>query len=45
MTNLQDGHTLVLAGHGCDEGGPYLSLNDVEARAKVRFAVRGKRCV
>ena len=42
MTNLQDGHTLVLAGHGCDEGGPYLSLNDVEARAKVRFAVRGK---
>ena len=42
MTRLRGGHTMVLAGHGFDGEGPYLSLNDMEARAKVRYHVRGK---
>ena len=42
MTNLQDGHTLVLAGHGCDEGGPYLPSTTSRRVRRCAFAVRGK---
>lgn len=34
--------TTVLAGHGFDEKGPYLLINDIEKEAQHRFSVRNK---
>lgn len=42
MTNLMGGRTAVLAGHGFDETGPYLLVNDVDAGAQRRFPVLGR---
>ena len=42
MTRFLNGRTAVLAGHGFDESGPYLLVNDVERQAQVRFAVLGR---
>lgn len=42
MASFRPGNTLVLAGHGFDEEGPYLKINDMTQREQVRFYVRGK---
>lgn len=42
MARYRAGHTTVLAGHGFDEAGPYLLLNDVDAGMQERFFVRGR---
>ena len=43
MTRFINGRTTVLAGHGFDDAtGPYLLVNDVDAREQHRFAVRGR---
>ena len=42
MSRYLNGHTAVLAGHGFDESGPYLMVNDIDAGAQYRFAVRGR---
>ncbi|RNL46902.1 DUF2797 domain-containing protein [Paraeggerthella hongkongensis] len=42
MTNFLHGRTAVLAGHGFDESGPYLLINDVDRAEQLRFSVLGK---
>lgn len=42
MTQYRQGHTAVLAGHGFDDAGPYLTINDVDAGVVNRFPVLGK---
>lgn len=42
MTRYLQGHTAVLAGHGFDGEGPYLTINDADAGAVHRFPVRGR---
>lgn len=42
MSQYLSGRTVVLAGHGFDEAGPYLTFNDVDACAQGRYHVRGK---
>lgn len=42
MTNFLHGRTAVLAGHGFDENGPYLLINDVDRAEQLRFSVLGK---
>lgn len=42
MTHYRQGHTAVLAGHGFDDAGPYLTINDVDAGTVNRFPVLGK---
>lgn len=42
MSKYLSGRTVVLAGHGFDEAGPYLTFNDVEACAQERYHLRGK---
>ncbi len=42
MTRYNGDHTIVLAGHGFDEAGPYLSLNDIESNVQKRYPVQGK---
>lgn len=41
MARFEPGHTLVLAGHGFDERGPYLAINDMTSARQVRYGVRG----
>ena len=42
MARFQDAHTTVLAGHGFDDAGPYLLMNDIDNATQHRFSVRGK---
>lgn len=42
MTNFANGRTIVLAGHGFAESGPYLLVNDVEQGTQHRFPVLGE---
>ena len=42
MMRLENGRTVVLAGHGYSNTDPYLLLNDIEEGTQYRFAVRGK---
>ncbi len=42
MTTNEQGAFAVMAGHGCDERGPFLLLNDRALGRQVRFDVRGK---
>lgn len=42
MTRYSDDHTIVLAGYGFDEAGPYLSLNDIEEGEQRRYPVQGR---
>ena len=42
MTKFAQGTTMVLAGHGFAESGPYLLINDVERETQQRFFVRGE---
>lgn len=42
MARFQDAHTTVLAGHGFDDAGPYLLINDIDDATQHRFSVRGK---
>lgn len=42
MTHYHAGNTVVLAGHGFDEQGPYLLLNDLDAVSQERLHVRGR---
>lgn len=40
MTRFHGTHTTVLAGHGFDEAGPYLLINDIDEATQHRFSVR-----
>lgn len=42
MTQFANGRTMVLAGHGFAESGPYLLINDVEQGMQHRFTVLGE---
>lgn len=42
MTRFHGTHTTVLAGHGFDEAGPYLLINDIDEATQHRFSVRGR---
>ena len=42
MDNIETGRAAVLAGHGCDEDGPYLLVNDRVRNVQVRVGVRGR---
>lgn len=42
MARFRPGHKLVLRGHGFDEAGPHLTLNDLDANEVVRYPVRGR---
>ena len=42
MDNIETGRAAVLAGHGCDEDGPYLLVNDRVRNVQVRVSVRGR---
>lgn len=42
MENSNDVRPDVLAGHGCDESGPYLLVNDRARNVQERFDVRGR---
>lgn len=42
MSRYLSGHTVVLAGSGFDETGPYMSLNDVEDNQQRRYYVQDK---
>lgn len=42
MSRFSGTHTTVFAGHGFDEAGPYLLLNDIDAETQHRFSVLGK---
>ena len=42
MATDEQGAFAVMAGHGCDEQGPFLLLNDRALGRQVRFDVRGK---
>lgn len=42
MDNIETGRAAVLAGHGCDENGPYLLVNDRVRNVQVRVSVRGR---
>ncbi|MFR1641131.1 MAG: hypothetical protein ACLSVD_19555 [Eggerthellaceae bacterium] len=42
MTDFENGRASVLAGHGCDESGPYLLVNDRARNVQERFDVRGR---
>lgn len=42
MTRFHGTHTTVLAGHGFDEEGPYLLINDIDEATQHRFSVRGR---
>ena len=39
MPRFEPDRTIVLAGHGFDETGPYLLLNDVQEKVQARFPV------
>lgn len=41
MSDYFRGHTTVLSGHGFDENGPYLALNDTDSAVVRCFSVRG----
>lgn len=40
MARFHGTHTTVLAGHGFDETGPYLLINDIDEATQHRFSVR-----
>ncbi len=40
MARFHGTHTTVLAGHGFDEAGPYLLINDIDEATQHRFSVR-----
>ena len=42
MARFHGTHTTVLAGHGFDEAGPYLLINDIDEATQHRFPVRGR---
>lgn len=42
MEHSNDVRPAVLAGHGCDENGPYLLVNDRARNVQERFDVRGR---
>lgn len=42
MTQFANGRTMVLAGHGFAESGPYLLINDIDRGTQQRFAVLGE---
>ena len=42
MDDIETGRAAVLAGHGCDEDGPYLLVNDRVRNVQVRVSVRGR---
>lgn len=42
MARYREGRTLVLAGYGFGDGGPYLTLNDMDDGARLRYPVRGR---
>ena len=42
MALYHSGHTVVLAGHGFDDAGPYLLLNDMTDGTQDRIPVRGR---
>lgn len=42
MNTIDNTRAAVLAGHGCDENGPYLLLNDRVRNVQVRVNVRGR---
>ena len=42
MARFHGTHTTLLAGHGFDEAGPYLLINDIDEATQHRFSVRGR---
>ena len=42
MDGFNQGVRAIMAGHGCDEAGPFLLLNDRVSGGQVRFDVRGE---
>lgn len=42
MARFLGAHTMVYAGHGYDDAGPYLLINDVDEATQHRFSVLGK---
>lgn len=42
MDGFNQGVRAIMAGHGCDEAGPFLLLNDRVSGGQVRFDVRGR---
>ena len=42
MSRYHQNHTIVLAGYGFDEQGPYVMLNDIESEAQSRYSLFNK---